>query len=260
MPAFDVAGRTALVTGGAAGIGLALTEALVAAGAHRVVVVGRDPARLAAAAAAHPGVVTPLRADLGDAAAVGRLLAALPAEAPALSLVVNNAGVQHLTDLARDAAADPDALARDVLPALAAEIATNLTSVVALSVALLPRLARQPSAAIVNISSGLALAPKRSAPVYCATKAAVRSFTRALRYQCEDRLPHVRVVEALPPLVDTAMTRGRGRGKLSAAACAAEILAGLQAGRDEVYVGRAKVLRALMRVAPAAGYRLMRDG
>jgi uncharacterized oxidoreductase len=56
------------------------------------------------------------------------------------------------------------------------------------------------------------------------------------------------------------MTRGRGHGKLSAAACAAEILAGLQAGRDEVYVGRTKVLRALMGVAPAAGYRLMRDG
>jgi uncharacterized oxidoreductase len=259
MPSFALAGRTALVTGGTAGIGLALTHGLVAAGAHRVIVVGRDAERLAAVAAAHPGVVVPARADLSDAADTDRLLARLDAEAPALSLVVNNAGTQRLTDVAGDAITAPDALRTEVLAALRAEIAANLTGVVTLSVGLLPLLARQPSAAIVNVSSGLALAPKRSAPVYCATKAAVRSFTRALRYQCEDRLPHVRVVEALPPLVDTAMTRGRGRGKISAAACAAEILAGLRAGRAEVYVGKSKLLRAVMRVAPAAGYRLMRD-
>ena len=253
MPAFDLHGRTALVTGGASGIGLALTRALARAGADRVVVVGRDPARLAAVAAELPGVVTTLRADLAAPDEVERLVAVLRADVPSLSLVVNNAGTQQLTDFT---AADPLAL----LPALRAEIATNLTGVVALSVGLLPVLGARPSAAVVNVTSGLALAPKRSAPVYCATKAAVRSFTRALRYQCEARLPSVRVVEALPPLVDTAMTAGRGRGKLSAEACAAEILAGLRAGRDEVYVGKTRVLRAVQRWAPSLAYRLMRDG
>jgi uncharacterized oxidoreductase len=129
-----------------------------------------------------------------------------------------------------------------------------------LSAGLLPLLARQPSAAILNITSGLALAPKKSSPVYCATKAGLRSFTRALRYQCEDALPHVHVVEALPPLVDTAMTHGRGRGKISPEACAAEIVAGLKAGRREIHVGKAKLLRAVIRLSPALGYRIMRDG
>jgi uncharacterized oxidoreductase len=132
--------------------------------------------------------------------------------------------------------------------------------VVALSAGLLPLLARQPSAALVNVTSGLALAPKRSAPVYCATKAAVRSFTRALRYQCEDGGLAVRVIEAIPPLVDTPMTAGRGRGKLSPERCAAEILAGVRRGAAEIPIGRTRLLRGLQRLSPALAYRIMRDG
>ena len=253
MPPFSLTGRTALVTGGTSGIGLALTHALVEAGARRVVVVGRNSARLAAVAAIRPVVVTPYRVDLAEPADVERLLGDVATAAPDLSLVVNNAGTQRLTDFTRE-----DALA--VLPALRAEIAANLTGVVALSAGLLPLLARQPSAALVNVTSGLALAPKRSAPVYCATKAAVRSFTRALRYQCEDGGLPVRVIEALPPLVDTPMTAGRGRAKMSPERCAAEILAGVRRGATEIAVGRTRVLRLLQRVSPALAYRVMRDG
>jgi uncharacterized oxidoreductase len=253
MPPFSLTGRTALVTGGTSGIGLALTHALVEAGARRVLVVARDAARLAAITAVRPVVVTPYRADLTQPADIERLLRDVPMAAPDLSLVINNAGTQRLTDFVRE---DPLA----VLPALRAEIAANLTGVVALSIGLLPLLARQPSAALVNVTSGLALAPKRSAPVYCATKAAVRSFTRALRYQCEDAGLAVRVIEALPPLVDTPMTAGRGRGKLSAERCAAEILAGVRRGATEIPVGRTRVLRLLQRLSPALADRIMRDG
>jgi NAD(P)-dependent dehydrogenase (short-subunit alcohol dehydrogenase family) len=101
---------------------------------------------------------------------------------PALSVVVNNAVVQTPTDLLAE---DPHALRAS----LRREIAVNIDAVVAVSAGLLPHLARQPEAAIVNITTGLALAPKRSAPVCCATKSAVRTFTRALRYQCEDATP-----------------------------------------------------------------------
>lgn len=253
MPTFPLHGRVALVTGGASGIGLALTRALAHAGAHRVFVVGRDPARLAAVAGAHPTVVRTLRADLAEPDDVDALLYELPREAPELSLVINNAGRQTLTDFTRG---DP----RTLLPALRDEVATNLGGVIALSVGLLPLLARQPSAALVNVTSGLALAPKRSAPVYCATKAAVQSFTRALRYQCEDAGFPVHVIEALPPLVDTAMTAGRGRDKLSPEACAEAILAGVRAARPEVDVGRTRLLRAIRRLSPSLAYRIMRDG
>jgi uncharacterized oxidoreductase len=253
MPTFDLVGRTALVTGGSAGIGLALTRLLIREGVSRIIIVGRDADRLATVAAEFPGAVTTYAADLSCSVDVDRLIAELPMLAPDLSLLINNAGSQLLTDL-------PTSDGPDLIPDLRMEIAVNFTGVIALCIGLLPQLSRQPSAAIVNVTSGLALAPKMSSPVYCATKAGVRTFTRALRYQCEAELPHVQVIEALPPIVDTSMTKGRGRAKITPEACAAEIIAGVQAGQREVYVGKAKLLRAIMRVSPELGYRIMRGG
>ncbi|HEX8307415.1 MAG TPA: SDR family NAD(P)-dependent oxidoreductase [Allosphingosinicella sp.] len=253
MVGFRLEGRTALVTGGASGIGLALVRLLLRRGAARILIVGRDPARLAEVRGELGPRVETLGADLSDPAEVDRLLAEIRRLAPDLSLLVNNAASQRLTDFV---SGDPIQL----LPALRSEIAANFSAVVALSVGLLPLLARQPSAAILNVTSGLALAPKKSSPVYCAAKAGVRSFTQALRYQCEDGLPNLRIVEALPPLVDTSMTRGRGRGKMAPEACAAEIVAGLESGRDEIFVGKSKLLRAVLRAAPALGRKIMRNG
>lgn len=253
MSRFHIRGRTALVTGGSAGIGLEITRRLLAEGAARVLVAGRDPHRLADIEAGGRGRVVGLRVDLADAADIDRLLARLPDLGPELSLVFNNAGTQQLTNFTDG---DPAAM----LPAIRAEIALNLTGLVSLSVGVLAQLSRQPSAALVNVSSGLALAPKKSSPVYCATKAGVRSFTRALRYQCEDALPHVRIVEALPPMVDTAMTRGRGRMKMSPAVCATAIVDGLKLGNSHIYVGKSQLLWLLMRISPALGHRVMRDG
>jgi uncharacterized oxidoreductase len=113
---------------------------------------------------------------------------------------------------------------------------------------------------IVNVTSGLALAPKQSSPVYCASKAGLRSFTKALRYQARKRAPHLSVVEALPPLVDTGMTAGRGRGKISAERCAREIVDGMIAGKDTIYVGRSKLLRTIFAASPHLAERIMRDG
>lgn len=252
MARFEVEGRSALVTGGSAGIGLALVRQLLRGRAACVVVVARDRARLAAVEAEAAGRVVPLQADLADACDVDRLLDTLPRLVPELSLVFNNAATQQPCDFVHG---DP----RTRLPDLRREIATNLSAIVALAAGLLPILSRQPTAAMVNVTSALALAPKRSAPVYCATKAAVRSLTRSLRDQCERSAPHVRLVEALPPLVETAMTRGHDGGKISADACAAAILAGLRAGREEIHVGKAAWLRVVMRVSPALGHAIMRD-
>jgi uncharacterized oxidoreductase len=251
MTAFPLTGRVALVTGGGKGIGAELVRRLLDEGAARVLVVGRNEARLAAAVRRHGDRVTPLCADLSRPDAVDWLLTEVPRLAPDLSLLVNNAGSQILTDL--PSGSEPAAIA-----AMRAELEVNLSAVVALSAGLLKLLGQQPSAALVNVTSGLALAPKQSAPVYCATKAAVRSFTMALRDQCRAPLPHVRIVEALPPLVATDMTRGRGRGKITAAACADAIVDGLLAGRQEILVGKARLLSAVMRVSPALGRRIMR--
>ncbi|MFE1558413.1 SDR family oxidoreductase [Streptomyces sp. NPDC058734] len=248
----NLTGRTVLVTGGARGIGRELTRQLVGQGAH-VVAVGRDPGRLESLAAEHEGHVSTHVVDLADPEATAAFADALPRLHPGLSVVINNAGAQTPTDFFRE---DP----RDTRPVLRRETALNLDAVTTLSTALLPHLRQLPSAAIVNITSGLALTPKASAPVYCATKAAVRTFTRALRYQCEAAAPHIRVIDAVLPLVDTDMTHGRGRGKISAARTAEAVLGGIRRERRELYIGRTRILRVLLRLSPVLAYRILRNG
>ncbi|HWS38165.1 MAG TPA: SDR family NAD(P)-dependent oxidoreductase [Actinoplanes sp.] len=240
-----LADHTVLITGATRGIGRALTDHLTGLGAH-VVAVGRNPSP------PYGDRVTSYRVDLADPAAVDAFTDMVTTRHPDLSIVINNAAVQENADLL---AGDPG----DLRPALRREIAVNLDAVVTLCTGLLPHLRRQSDAAIVNVTTGLALAPKRTAPVYCATKAGVRTFTRALRYQCEHTAPHIRVTEAMMPLVDTDMTRGRGTGKISPSAAAAALIDGLRRGRPEIHIGKTRLLPALMRLSPSLGYRLLRD-
>jgi uncharacterized oxidoreductase len=248
----NLAGHTVLITGATRGIGRHLTQQAVDVGAH-VVAIGRERERLAELAAAHGSSVTPLAVDLSDPDAVDAMVDQLPNTHPALSVVINNAGVQTLTDFFDE---DPGA----VRAVLRREISINLDAVVTISTGLLPHLRGKDQAALVNVSTGLAIAPKASAPVYCATKSAVRTFTRALRYQCHANAPTIRVTDVILPLVDTDMTLGRGSGKISPDAAAAAIMTGIRRETQEVYVGKARVLRPLMRVAPALGYRILRNG
>lgn len=246
----NLSNRTALVTGGARGIGRELTRQLAARGTH-VVAVGRNAEQLQQLEVELGGQVSAWPANLARREDVERLIDELPVRHPELSIVINNAGVQVEADVL---SADPAALRT----AYRQEICVNFEAVVLICTGLLPHLRRQPAAALINVTSGLALAPKASAPVYCATKAALRSFTRALRYQCEADAPDVRVIDAVMSLVDTDMTAGRGRGKISPAKAAAEVLAGLEADRPEIYVDRTKLLKLVMRLAPSVGERIMR--
>jgi uncharacterized oxidoreductase len=245
-------GTTVLVTGGARGIGREMTRQLVELGAH-VVAVGSAPAALAALQAEYGDRVSAEAVDLSDPDAVDAFGDELPGRHPELSVVINNAGVQNLSDFLT---ADP----REARPVLRRELAVNLDAVISLSTGLLPHLSNRSSAAIVNITSGLAIVPKPSAPVYCAAKSAVRTFTRSLRYQCEDGAPHIQVIDAVLPLVDTDMTRGRGRGKISPAQAAHAVIEGIRRDRAEIYIGKARLLPALMRLSPSLGYRVMRHG
>ena len=119
---------------------------------------------------------------------------------------------------------------------------------------------------VVFVTSGLALAPKKTAAGYGAAKAGLRTFAKALRYQLDDAAraggPRVRVVDAMLPLVDTAMTAGRATrlAKISPEQAAAEIAAGLEAGRDEIHVAKAALFARLHRWAPRVAERMLRDG
>lgn len=242
----DLRGKRFLVTGATGGIGGALAATLRDRGA-RVVVHGRSPARLAALADA--GFET-IEGALDSDGATARLAARVLVGGP-LDGLVNNAAIQTLADFRADGDIDGQ------LAAIDQELAVNLRAPIHLTRRLLPTLLARPDAAIVNISSGLALVPKQSAPVYCATKAALHSFSTSLRWQLAGS--SVRVFEALPPIVDTAMTAGRGRGKLSPARCAEAIVRGVERNRATIYVGKSAVLALLVRLSPGLAARILRS-
>ena len=245
-------GKTALVTGGNDGIGLEIARQLSRQGA-RIVVVARNLQRTDEALAMMQGPAEAIQADLSRADEQDRIVVEVERRWPSLAILVNNAGVQiNLPEVGIGAAG--------MMDALRSEVDLNLTAPITLSLGLMPILARQPEAAIVNISSGLALAPKRTAPVYCATKAGLRTFSQALRYRCEDAATSVMVVDAVMAYVDTDMTRGRDGAKMSAAAAAQAVINGLLNERKEIWVGKTRLLRILHRLSPAIACRILRNG
>lgn len=235
----DPAGRQALVTGGTDGIGLALARQLKAKGAA-VTVAGRRPELLDRA---RDEGLAAIEADLSSAGGCAALVAAW-GDRP-LDLLVNNAG----TSPPFEAAGDPQLAATD------RAIFLNLNAPLHLMAAFRDRLAVA-GGTVVNVTSGLAIAPRAGGPVYCATKAGLRSLTLGLRPTYKALGIHL--IEALPPVVDTAMTASRpAGGKMSASDCAAAIVAGIEADRDEVNVGMVKLLRRVYSISPALARRVM---
>lgn len=232
---------TFLLTGATSGIGAALLARLLAQG-HNVIALSRSAAHLPA----QPGL-TALSADLTDLPAIPALAQRLLAEHPTLSVLINSAAVQHAHALT-DPASTP--------AHLIAETALNLAAPALLAQALLPHLMARPAGAIVNLSSGLATFPKQQGGLYSATKAGLSSFTTSLRWQAEGT--PLLVTEVVLPLVDTPMTAGRGRGKISPDRAAQAILAGIAARRPVIRVGAARALPLIAALAPWAGRRLLR--
>lgn len=248
----ELRGCKVLVTGGGRGIGRQIAIALSKHGAHPILV-GRDERTLREAAEACGSACDVRAADLSDRAAVDALVVWCRNAHPDLMGLVNNAALQHEIDLVEGDPAANTARARE-------EIALDLDAPVALATGLLPLLREQSASFVVNVTTGLAFAPKEAAPVYCAAKAGLHAFTQSLRYQCERRAPNVTVTEAILPLVDTDMTRGRGTGKIGADEAARAIVDAVVRGRSEVWVGKSRLLRVLRRVAPGLPERILRGG
>ena len=234
-----LAGKTALVTGGTDGIGREIARQLREKGAT-VIVGGRDPGRLAEAAA--EGFET-IGADLSTPAGVGALVAAV--EGRPLDILVNNAGMGATYQVG------DEILVENVEQCLF----LNLHAPIELITRLLPALRQRPEAMIVNVTSGLAIAPRASGPIYCATKAGLRSYTMALRAQLAKT--NVHVLEVLPPVVETRMTEGNPHKKMPAAECARQAIAAMEQDRGEANVGQVKLLRRVYSVSPALARRVM---
>ncbi|MDK2760843.1 MAG: SDR family oxidoreductase [Sphingopyxis sp.] len=187
-------GNTILVTGGGSGIGLALAQRWHDAGNH-VIVTGRNAAKLEAAIAGRANM-TAVSLDVTDADAVAAFAKDIVARHPAINVLVNNAGIMHAEDVGAK---------RDLTQA-EATVVTNILGPIRLIDAMVDHLAAQADSAIVNVTSGLAFVPFPKAPTYSASKAAMHSYSVALRIQLAGK---VDVIELAPPAVRTELTPGQ---------------------------------------------------
>lgn len=234
-------GHTVLVTGGATGIGFALAKTFHEAG-NRVILVGRTGDALTAASSKLPGSDIEI-ADVSVAADRAKLAE----RHRGVSVLINNAGIQR------------NAPFIDLSPAdIEEEAGIDFLAPVLMCRAFLPAMLKMPSAAIVNVSSGLALVPKQTAAVYCASKAALHSFTKTLRWQLQGT--PVKVFEVLPPVVDTPMTAGRGRAKITPDRLAQEFWRDFGRDHYEMRIGLTKWFAFMHRLAPRFVEGLVRSG
>lgn len=190
----QISGNTILITGGTSGIGRALAEAFHAEG-NQVIITGRRQHLLDEITAMNPGMKA-VALDVEDSNAIASVAEQLKLNHPDLNVVIHNAGIMRSEFVQDGLIADAEAT-----------VATNLLAPIRLTAVLLPLLMTQPQAAIITISSGLAFLPSAMYPTYCATKAAIHSYTQSLRYQLRNTA--VQVLELIPPYLRTGLTGAR---------------------------------------------------
>jgi uncharacterized oxidoreductase len=234
-------GRRILITGGGSGIGLELARRL--AEANQVVIAGRDEDRLERARDGTPALRT-LRLDVTSDDEGRRAADWIATELGGLDLLVNNAGLfRGYAFAAHDAEASSE------------DVDVNIGGPIRMTRLALPMLASAPEGAVLFMSSAVALAAVPGFAVYAATKAAVHSLARSLRAELAES--GVRVVEVLPPVVDTAASTALDVPKVAPAVVVDAIVAGLERGRDEIRVGRIRQLAVLARLAPGLADRIV---
>jgi uncharacterized oxidoreductase len=224
--------NTILITGGATGIGLALAESLLKAG-NKIIICGRRTNKLERVRSEHPEIQT-MTCDVSTEKNRKELYTGTISDFPDINILINNAGIQRRIDLKEGEAG---LRGED-------EIEVNLKAYIHLASLFIPRFLRKESA-VVNISSGLGFVPIAAFPIYCATKAAIHSYTISLRHQLKDT--SIRVFEIIPPTVDTELDHGRrppeNRG-ISPTEVATAFLSAFKEDRFEIAVGQAENLRS----------------
>jgi len=240
-------GNTVLITGGATGIGFSLAESFVRAG-NTVIICGRRKDKLKEAKRKLPQIHIHT-CDLSKDKERQALFIWTKENFKGMNILINNAGVQAMIDLKKG----------DQKPANSKnEIETNLVAPIRLSALFIPWLTKRKEAAIMNVSSGLAFVPIAAMPVYCATKAALHSFTVSLRHQLKDT--SIKVFELVPPMVDTELDQGAAeegdseyRG-IPPSEVAQAALSAMAADEYEILVGEAKTLAQRARKNPEQAF------
>jgi uncharacterized oxidoreductase len=236
--------NTVLITGGTSGFGYEFASRLIDLG-NTVIITGRDEAKLELTKKKLPQIHT-FQSDVSDPEAIVQLFEKVTTQFPNLNVLINNAGEMRKINLQ-----DPSIDLHDITR----EIEINLMGPIRMVQAFLPHLKKQSSAAILNVTSGLALVPFPLSPIYGATKSGLRSYTKSLRIQLKNT--NIKVFELIAPGSKTPLNDKFANvdgfddkmlmepDKLIAAA-----IKGLQKDTYEIYPGIAAVMKIVSRIAP----------
>lgn len=237
-------GQTVLITGGSAGIGLALTKAFLAEG-NKVIVCGRDETRLARVQQNLPNVIT-IPCDISQESEILRMRERIAYEYGGISVLVNNAGIASPYNFLRE---------EDSFQSVDEQVATNLLGTIKVTRLLLPMLLSRPEAAVLLLSSGVAYVPLATHPIYSATKAAVHSLAQSLRQQLTKT--SVKVFEVLPPTVETEGSKSFNGTKIAPDMVAQAVMKGIERDVYDIRVGQVGALYLANRLSPALARRLL---
>ncbi len=237
--------KTILITGGSSGIGLELARILTEKG-NQVLICGRSEDKLKEAKKALPEVNI-FQCDISQKEGRNILVNWVKELFPECSVLINNAAITHAAHFMED---------EIILEKAEAEINTNLMAPIALSKQLYPVLVKNQEAAIVNITTGLIYAPRTIYPIYCATKAALHSFTHVLRAQLENT--PIKIIEAIMTVVDTPWhINGAPKIAISPQKAVAEMIRGIEKDQLEIKIHKVKLLSLISRISPKLAFRII---
>lgn len=233
-------GNTVFITGGSAGIGLAIAKKLTAEGNH-IIINGRNQERLDNALKELPGAVG-IQGDFAVEADRIRVAEELKNNHPDVNVIINNAGAAFGYLLSEETNAFQKAQI---------EMNVNYIAIIHFTELMMPHLLQKEAAAVVNVSSLAVYGSHKFLPTYCATKAALHSYTVALRYTYEEQ-KNVQIYELYPPTVNTEFSAEVGGANgIPASEVAEELFLGLEKNQFDIPVGEVKKYAAAVGEAMA---------
>jgi len=235
--------NTILITGGSSGIGFEMAKEFLAA-KNKVIITGRNLERLEKAKQ-KLGDVEIIQSDVSNPDSIKKLYEQVSNEFPDLNILINNAGVMFTINL-QDHNLSTDELTK--------EFDINVKGTIWMNDAFLPLLKKNENAATVTVSSGLAFVPLPISPIYCATKAALHSYTLSLRAQLKNT--DVKVFELAPPATETELLADfseedmKGISSMTVQAMVADFLKGFSKDKYEICPGQSSQMKFMSRYFP----------